>query len=136
MMGKKHYVNFAFIIAGLVAYSSPGTLGSVADTGLNCPETDAGRNIDELLQQDKFKPEIRDSAAVNWWTESGYDFLNYRCIYIKKRLIRIMRSVISIRSYYDPKKEEWIFAKEFSGQDNVKAKHAMHYLLRFFQGCG
>lgn len=114
---------------------SPGTLGAVAETDLNCSETDVARRIDDLLTLKPYQVNMRDSTLVSWWDDGGYDFLTYRCINIQKRLYMVTisseefeESTISIRAYYHRKRKKWIFANEFNPESTRRAEKAMTLL--------
>lgn len=114
----------------------PGTLGVSSSAALNCPETDVARVFDNLTDSSEFTIPLKDSSAVQWWIEGGYDFLNYRCLKIKKAYYMISlnsedfnATTISIRSIYDQKRKSWIHAKEFNDSQEYLADKAMKYLL-------
>ena len=124
---------------------SPGTLGTTAETDLNCPESDVGYRIDALSEISPYKMEEKDSSAVSWLKEDGYDFLNDHCINIRKRLYLIIvtsdgsaasnESSISIQAYYDRYKRSWVYAKEFTSADEYRAEKAMKYLTNEMSTC-
>ena len=120
----------------------PGTLGAIASTDLNCSESDVNYVLTSLTETKEFQVSVKDSSVVNWWEINEYDFLNYTCININKRLFMVttrsddaIESSIAIRSFYDRKKEEWIFATEFSSRDNYIAEKAMETLLSNLTSC-
>ena len=122
--------------------SGPGTLGSFAKTDINCSIYSIERKIEELLKKKEFEISLKDSLAVDWWRSGGYEFLNYRCITVKKRIYMITidsnesdGTIISIRSYYNRKKKYWYFAREFTATDNYLAKKAMEWLLIELKSC-
>ncbi len=103
---------------------------------------DVEQRVDVLLEINPFKIKEKDTSAVNWWKEGGYDFLTYRCVNIRKRLYMItinsdspVESSISIRAYYDRNKKDWIVAKKFTGSDNYRAEKAMKYLSNEMSTC-
>jgi hypothetical protein len=119
-----------------------GTLGAVAQHDLSCSESELAYGVNQLLEIDQFKPSISDSAHVDWWKVNEYDFLNYRCIQIKKQLYMLTlysesasSTNLSIRSYYSRPKKEWVFATDFSPVEIIKAEKAMDYLLRNLSCC-
>ena len=129
-------------IESLGSSSGPGTLGAVASTELNCSESDVNYVLTSLTETKEFEVLQKDSSAVNWWIEAEYDFLNYTCLNINKRLFMIttnsddaVETSIAIRAFYDRKKEEWIFATEFSSKDDYIAEKAMETLLSNLTSC-
>jgi len=126
----------------LTACMGAGTLGAVADRDLSCSEINSAQELKRLSTVDVFEPAVSDTAIVDWWRKGGYDFLDYQCMYIHKRLYMITvnsdspeTSEISIRSFYSRKMKAWWFAAEFSSSDAKKAEKAMDYLMEHFQGC-
>lgn len=121
---------------------SPGSLGSVADTEFHCSSTDVQQRVDVLLEINPYEIKAKDTLTVNEWKNDGYDFLNYRCINIRKRLYVItinsdgpVESSISIRAYYDRNKKDWVVAKKFTHSDNYRAEKAMEYLSNQMSTC-
>ena len=116
----------------------PGTLGAVATRELDCSESDIENELNKLKNTDPFKTSIEDTNAVGWWERGGYDFLNYKCMNIKDRLYMITinsensaTADISIRSFYNRKRNEWMFATEFTSTDKQNAEKAMSHLLTY-----
>ncbi len=120
---------------------SPGTLGVSSSHEFNCPSTDLDYALNNLSDIKEFKIDDVDSTIVQWWKDGGYDFLNYRCIKIKKRLFMLTldgstsESTLSIRAYYNRKKEDWIFAKDFNDNESYFAEKALEHLLTFLPSC-
>lgn len=122
--------------------SGPGTLGSFAKTDISCSIYSIERKIEELLQKKEFEIQPKDSLAVDWWKSNGYEFLNYRCVNIKKRIYMITidsnesdGTILSIRSYYNRKKKYWYVARDFTAADKYLAKKAMEKLLLQLKPC-
>jgi hypothetical protein len=115
---------------------SPGTLGSVADHELNCSENELESELDELIENFQFSPSVEDTNIVNWWKRNQYDFLNYKCLKIRKQLFMVtifsessFNTNLGIRSFYNRTKKTWVFATEFNSKEKYKAERAMSYLL-------
>ncbi|WP_343748974.1 hypothetical protein [Fluviicola sp.] len=122
--------------------SGSGTLGSAGDTHLNCSGNDVQQRLDVLSEITPYQIQAKDTAAVNWWQEGGYDFLTYRCLNLQKRLYMITidsdsptESHISIRAYYNRTKKEWVGAKEFTPADTYRAEKAMEQLSGKMSSC-
>jgi hypothetical protein len=120
----------------------PGTLGAIASTDLNCSESDVNYVLTSLTETKGFEVLQKDSSVVNWWVEAEYDFLNYTCLNINNRLFMVttrsddaLETSIAIRAFYDRKKEEWMFATEFSSRDKSTAEKAMETLLSNLTSC-
>lgn len=139
-------LRIAFVVFSSMALlfqcSSPGTLGASASADLECSEHDVMWALDNLIDSSEFTIPIKDSSAVNWWSEGGFDFLNYRCVKIKRRYYMISlnsddlsETSISIRSLYDPRKKSWKFAKEFNSADEYNAGKAMKLLIYNLPSC-
>jgi hypothetical protein len=111
---------------------SPGTLGSVADTQVDCPVMEIQRQVDILLERNPYKIQASDTVTANSWHERGYDFLTFRCVNIKKRLYMITidhenstESIISIRAYYNRNEKKWVGAEKFNSKENYHAEKSM-----------
>lgn len=120
---------------------SPGTLGVSSSHEFNCPSSEIDYALFSLSDIKEFNIDNSDSTVVQWWKVGGYDFLNFRCIKIKNRLFMLTldgstsESILSIRSYYNRKKEEWIFATDFNDVESYFAEKALEHLLTFFPSC-
>ena len=120
----------------------PGTLGAIAENELNCSENHLQYELDKLSATDQFKTSIEDTTIIDWWKSGGYDFLNYKCLNIKEKLYMITiisenssTTNISIRSFYNRRKKEWMFAYEFNSTEKYNAEKAMENLLNHISGC-
>lgn len=131
------------ILASCIAMGfSPGTLGETAIRKLNCSKYDLSVEINKLIKNEDFKTSIEDTSIISWWQSNGYDFLNYKCLNINKTLYMITidsensaTTDISIRSFYDRRKKEWMVAKNFSSKEDYNAEKAMDYLLQNISHC-
>lgn len=117
-----------------------GTLGATATEKFNCSERKLKDQLLILLTEDSFKVSESDSTILDQW--KSYDFLNFVCINIQGTLYmasltsdNFNESELSIRSYYNRNKAEWIFAVDFSKAENKKAKQAQTYLRKQIHGC-
>jgi len=121
---------------------SPGTLGVSASANLNCSSIDVMRTFDILIDSSEFTIPLEDSSSIIWWFEGGFDFLDFRCVKIKKRYYMVSidsdnmtETSIAIRSLYDRKRKQWRHAKKFSSIDEYNAEKAMGYLLENLPSC-
>lgn len=120
---------------------SPGTLGVSSSHEFNCPSSEIDYALLNLSDVNEFKIKDADSTIVQWWKDGGFDFLNYKCLKIKKRLFMLTldgstsESTLSIRAYYNRKKKDWIFAKDFNHDESYFADMALEHLLSFLPSC-
>lgn len=137
---------FLFLLVSIYSctalFDSPGTLGVSSSHAFKCPCSELDYSLNNLSNIRGFKIDEVDSTIVQWWKDGGYDFLNYRCLKIKKRLFMFtldsnstLESEISIRAYYNRKKEEWIFAKEFNDEESYFTELALEHLVAFLPTC-
>lgn len=142
----KHFLNVFSVVLVVSACTaildSPGTLGVSESHSFNCPSTDIDYALAQLPNNKRFQWSHSDSSAVNWWTENGYDFVQPRCIKVKKCLYMFTLDdedantcELSIRSYYNEKKKDWIFAKGFNSAEHSAAEKALNQLLFVLPNC-
>ena len=120
----------------------PGSLGYSDFQEMKCSSSEVENEIEALSRDSKFKVNTSDSTILNWWVENGYEFLNFKCLKINKRLYMLTitndddsESTLSIRSYYNRNKQEWMFAKEFSEIDLYRSKKDFQLLINNFSTC-
>ena len=118
---------------------SPGTLGSVGNESIDCDNLTVSNSI---TYNNKFVPKLSDSTKINYWKINGYDFLNYKCLVIRKRLYMITinndggdNTEISIRAYYNTKNKNWIYATSFNNKEITKAEFDIEYLIKNINQC-
>lgn len=140
----KHTFFFSLFItlSACALADSPGTLGSSAEHEFECPSSEIDFALGQLEEVDGFEVNGSDSSAVALWNDNGYDFLDYKCININKRLYMITldsdettSSSLSIRAYYNRQLKEWKFAKEFNAVENYAAEKAMQKLVDALPEC-
>ncbi len=117
---------------------NPGSLGVSASEEVDCSEG----LIKQFIKTRKLSAPSKNSSVVNWWSENGYNFLNYRCVKIYKNLYMVTfqnngqnSTKLSIRSRYSFNKKEWVFASEFGSKDDRMAEIALDYLIQKTAGC-
>lgn len=135
-MKIKIILSLLVLLSSCVLFDSPGTLGFSAEQEFECSSSEIDFALGQLEEVDGFEVKAADSSAVAWWNDNGYDFLDYKCININKRLYMITldseettSSSLSIRAYYNRKLKEWKVAKEFNAVENYAAKKAMEQLV-------
>lgn len=119
-----------------------GTLGSVNSDEYNCTESELSSKLNYLSEIREFKISANDTTLVKRWDEGGYDFLNYQCLRINKRLYMISTissdlttSNLGIRSVYSRRKKKWIFAVDFDSKEMYNAENDLGYLVSNISDC-
>lgn len=135
-MKIKIILSVLVLLNSCVLFDSPGTLGSAAEHEFACSSSEIDFALGQLEEVNGFEVNASDSIAVSWWNDNGYDFLDHKCITIKKRLYMITldsdetaSSSISIRAFYNRKEKEWKVAKEFNAVENYAAEKALEQLV-------
>lgn len=138
-MSKIYIISLLISLNSCIMDMSPGTLGSVASVSIDCDDLTVSNSI---AYNAKFDPKLKDSTKINYWKEGGYDFLNYKCVVIRKRLYMITidndggnSTDISIRSYYNTKNKDWKYATDFNDQEIEKAEFDIEYLIKDIDNC-
>lgn len=140
-MKNLHIFLFLFLLSACNS-GGPGTLGVSDEETVNCPFQYVDKEIAYLLTRPEFEIPAKDSTAVNWWSESGYDFLNHRCLTVDKRLYMITihsegsdKTAIAVRAVYAGSVRKWRFAADFDSKDNSHADKAFDLLMHEIEPC-